>query len=620
MVRKPDIWEETYDQDAVVERRQSARLLGTIIGNVKVECGGTLHHEGLIGGNLHAYAGARVYQHGMVFGTISADVASDITLHGHGPMAPGFVQELPFCGPDGWDALEDVWRDAIGGIRGVIASARLKSWADTQGSDFAGDEAFRTAAAAIALTEPTDVRLWALLSAAIYNLDEDLQIGESNRWDIWSPHDCRTKLPWVELATRFDSPPELFTKLLSSSGRTGIPRAREYHDAIWPLAGAVVAIGSTKGRAAVAKLEEYHAMVLQEIASAAQQPTVPKEKGRKTANPPRSGKKGSPPSINTNNSVDAALLELNSLVGLSAVKEEVRGLSGQLRVARERARRKMPTPTITRHMVMTGNQGTGKTTVARLLGLIYCGYDLLERPDVTEVNRKDLVGQYIGETAQKTTEVFESALGGVLFIDEAYSLAPSHERDFGQEAIDTFVPLMENQRENIMVIVAGYPNPMRKFLRANEGLAGRFGQTIRFPNYTESELIEILRLFCSTKSFVLTEGAERKAPSIFREVRKLMGSRFDNARAARRLFETAVKRHAARIGERTDAELRAATDLALQELLPEDIPAAIDLVPDLDADTETEGPPQSDAGDHDVSARRSADGRPTAAARRQQTE
>jgi len=143
-----------------------------------------------------------------------------------------------------------------------------------------------------------------------------------------------------------------------------------------------------------------------------------------------------------------------------------------------------------------------------MLGAIYCGYGLLERPTVREVTRVDLVGAYVGHTAPKMRKVFDEARGGVLFIDEAYSLAPENKQDFGQEAIDTLVALMENHRSETMVVVAGYPEPIRRFLGSNPGLDGRFGQKILFPNYTDAELLQILRRFCEESGFDLT-----KAPS-----------------------------------------------------------------------------------------------------------
>jgi SpoVK/Ycf46/Vps4 family AAA+-type ATPase len=282
--------------------------------------------------------------------------------------------------------------------------------------------------------------------------------------------------------------------------------------------------------------------------------------------------------------LDRALAELDGLLGLDTVKTKIAELAYFTSVDAERASHRLQSTEVTRHMVMLGNPGTGKTTVARLLGEIYCGYGLLERSKVYEVDaRVDLVGEYEGHTAPKVEKTFKKALGGVLFIDEAYRLVDDNPNlGLGKEAVSTLVPLLENHRHDILVIVAGYPEPMRKLLRSNPGLKGRFGPTIRFPDYSDEELREILQRMCATKDYDLTGGALARSAIVIPRARELLGDTFDNARCVRRLFETAVSRHHARVGRLKRILKRKANLAELREILEEDIPNADELVPDAE--------------------------------------
>lgn len=243
--------------------------------------------------------------------------------------------------------------------------------------------------------------------------------------------------------------------------------------------------------------------------------------------------------------VDAVLKELSNLIGLEPVKKLVRDLADVQRVAtlRENAGLKplRPSP----HLVFTGNPGTGKTTVARLIGRLYKEMGLLRRGHVVETGRQGLIGGYIGQTAIKTTEVLKSAEDGVLFIDEAYSLAVGHHLDYGREAIETILAYMENNRGRIAVVVAGYPDKMKDFLGMNPGLASRFDHTLRFPDFANEELVEVFELFAREHDYVMTPHAREHLLRVVGGWPR--GATFANAREVRKLFNDVVMRHSASV-------------------------------------------------------------------------
>ncbi|MFD8785738.1 right-handed parallel beta-helix repeat-containing protein [Kitasatospora sp. NPDC059599] len=265
---------------------------------------------------------------------------------------------------------------------------------------------------------------------------------------------------------------------------------------------------------------------------------------------------------------DEALAELDSLVGLATVKQEVRTLIDLISVGRRRRQAGLKAPSLRRHLVFTGAPGTGKTTVARLYGEILASLGVLQRGHLVEVARVDLVGEHIGSTAIRTAAAFDRARGGVLFIDEAYALAPEDgARDFGREAIDTLVKLMEDHRDEVVVIVAGYTAEMERFLSANPGVSSRFSRTISFPDYTADELLEIARAQCAEHEYALSEEAEQALLGHFGRLDR--GPNFGNGRTARQVFETMVERHAVRIAHLTDPSTE-----ELQLLVPADLPGA----------------------------------------------
>ena len=275
--------------------------------------------------------------------------------------------------------------------------------------------------------------------------------------------------------------------------------------------------------------------------------------------------------ISNRPSLDEVMIEVNGMIGLANIKSDIESLAKYTKIEKLRMEKGLSKNAISMHTVFLGPPGTGKTTVARLLGKIYLGLGVLSKGHVVEVDRSQLVAPFVGQTAPKTNEMIDKALGGILFVDEAYTLSKSEGTDFGSEAIDTLLKRMEDDRDKFMVIVAGYPEPMQKFLDANPGLRSRFNRYFNFQDYNPQELLDIFKMFCTNNKFNVVPEAEQKLKKYFKYAYETKDDTFGNARMVRNTFENIVRAQSIRLSDYGQL-----TDDLLSSIALKDIDNALD--------------------------------------------
>ena len=408
----------------------------------------------------------------------------------------------------------------------------------------------------------TDDELWALAAAFGHRMPSDL--GRA------TPAHIREAGLVVGRRVLLGRASALLEVLATADARDGGIRAQRFERRGAHIGHTVAALDLLPSRTELAAIETFRATVQATVAAAR------RAAGKARATPPDGGAPPeaeaaavppAPEELPPARPLDELLAELDALVGLDGVKHEVHLVTNLLRVQQIRRQRDLPVLDQSRHLVFTGNPGTGKTTVARLLAQIYRTLGVVERGHLVETDRAGLVAGFVGQTAGRVVAAFDRADGGVLLIDEAYSLARGGENDFGREAIDTIVKLVEDRRDRLVVILAGYTDEMEALVAANPGMQSRFPKTIHFPDYSDDELVRIFAAIGAGGRYSLDAGAEAA-------LRRYLGAQtrdrgFGNGRLARNLFEAAVANQATRLVTVDDP-----TDDQLTTLTADDIPVS----------------------------------------------
>ena len=429
-------------------------------------------------------------------------------------------------------------------------------------ADDVGLEAYRLATAFIdADGLHTDEELWALIGTFGPRFAGSTMLGMA------TPGDVRKARLVVDRRDFLKEPSVLFEILLGDDHKNGTTNSWLYYDAAVEIGHVVASLDLHPSVTELQAIETFRSMLIRRMENWGIPRPGSVAKGEaggpeRSAAPPGGDVKPLPPP----RPLEELLAELDALIGLDGVKTEVKLQTALLQVQKLRVERGLPVVDTSRHLVFTGNPGTGKTTVARLLAQIYRTLGVVDKGQLVETDRSQLVAGYVGQTAIQVRKVVETALGGVLLIDEAYALARGDERDFGQEAIDTIVKMMEDHRDSLVVIAAGYPDEMGRFVGSNPGLESRFSKTIFFPDYTTDELVKIFMSMCGKLRYELTPEAMERLRQWFDSQPRSKG--FGNGRLARNLFEATLARQAHRL---VTPPAATPTDEQLVTLTPDDI-------------------------------------------------
>jgi hypothetical protein len=425
----------------------------------------------------------------------------------------------------------------------------------------------------------TDDELWALIRTFGDRLPSDL--GRS------TPAQVRDAGLLAGRRAHLDRPSALLEVLAGADARDGGARADRFARHGAQIGHAVAALDLLPSRTELTSVENFRATVRRAVAAAQAVADADRAGGVGGAGGAGAGRRPAAsrgPSATAGQAagalpieelppprpIEELLAELDDLVGLEGVKREVHLVSNLLRVQKIRRDRELPVLDHSRHLIFTGNPGTGKTTVARLLAQIYRTLGVVDRGHLVETDRAGLVAGFVGQTAGRVVAAFDRADGGVLLVDEAYSLARGGENDFGREAIDTVVKLVEDRRDRLVVILAGYPDEMASLVAANPGMRSRFPKTIHFPDYSDDDLLAIVEALGAEGRYSLDDGARQAVRGWLAAQPRDRG--FGNGRLARNLFEAAVANQATRL-----VALDHPTDEQLTTLTAADIPPLEDV-------------------------------------------